>query len=69
MQIASADAPSPMTYTVGTVPPSMTYSVPVMDPARGNARNATRSATPCGFRWASDRDAAERVRQHLSGGA
>jgi len=49
MQIASADAPSPMTYTVGTVPPSMTYSVPVMDPARGDASNATRSATPCGF--------------------
>jgi hypothetical protein len=36
-------------YAVGTVPPSMTYSVPVMEAARGEARNATRSATSCGF--------------------
>jgi len=34
--------------TVGTVPPSMTYSVPVMEPARGETRNATRSATSSG---------------------
>jgi hypothetical protein len=35
-------------YTVGMVPPSMTYSVPVIDAARGEARNATRSATSFG---------------------
>jgi thioredoxin reductase (NADPH) len=36
-------------HAVGTVPPSMMYSVPVMEAARGEARNATRSATSCGF--------------------
>jgi hypothetical protein len=35
-------------YTVGMVPPSMTYSLPVIDAARGEARNATRSATSFG---------------------
>jgi thioredoxin reductase (NADPH) len=35
-------------HAVGTVPPSMMYSVPVMEAARGEARNATRSATSCG---------------------
>lgn len=30
---------------VGTVPPSITYSVPVMEAARGETRNAMRSAT------------------------
>ncbi len=35
--------------TVGTVPPSMTYSAPVMDAARGETRNAMRSATSSGF--------------------
>ena len=34
---------------VGTVPPSMTYSVPVMEAARGDARNATKSATSLGL--------------------
>jgi hypothetical protein len=34
---------------VGTVPPSMTYSVPVMEAARGDARNATKSATSPGL--------------------
>src|SRR5687767_8036981 len=34
--------------TVGTVPPSMTYSVPVIAAARGEARKATRSATSSG---------------------
>jgi len=34
--------------TVGTVPPSITYSVPVIEAARGDARNATRSATSLG---------------------
>ncbi len=34
---------------VGTVPPSTTYSVPVMDAARGDARNATKSATSSGL--------------------
>src|SRR5258708_14380564 len=38
----------PGLYTVGMVPPSMTYSVPVIDAARGEARNATRSATSLG---------------------
>jgi hypothetical protein len=35
--------------TVGTVPPSMTYSVPVIDAACAEARNATRSATSLGL--------------------
>src|SRR3981189_1637150 len=35
-------------HTVGTVPPSITYSVPVIEAARGDARNATRSATSLG---------------------
>ena len=34
--------------TVGTVPPSITYSLPVMDDARSEARNATNSATSSG---------------------
>lgn len=34
---------------VGTVPPSITYSVPVMAPARGEATNAMRSATSRGL--------------------
>jgi hypothetical protein len=34
--------------TVGTVPPSITYSAPVIDAARGDARKATRSATSRG---------------------
>jgi glutathione S-transferase len=34
---------------VGTVPPSMMYSVPVIDAARGEARNAIRSATSRGM--------------------
>ena len=36
-------------YTVGTVPPSMTCSVPLIGPARGETRKATRSATSRGF--------------------
>jgi hypothetical protein len=44
------DGPNPARrQAVGTVPPSMTYSVPVMDPARGEATKATRSATSRGF--------------------
>ena len=35
--------------TVGTVPPSITYSVPVIEAARGDTRNMTRSATSFGF--------------------
>jgi hypothetical protein len=35
--------------TVGTVPPSITYSVPVMAPARGDATNAMSSATSRGL--------------------
>ena len=35
-------------HMVGTVPPSMTYSVPVIEAAFGEARNATRSATSRG---------------------
>src|SRR5258708_24564719 len=34
---------------MGPVPPSMTYSVPVIAPARGETRNATRSATSLGL--------------------
>jgi len=34
---------------VGTVPPSMTYSLPVIEAARGETRKATRSATSLGF--------------------
>jgi hypothetical protein len=33
---------------VGTVPPSMTYSAPVIEAARGEARKATSSATSLG---------------------
>ena len=35
---ASALQLHPWYYTVGTVPPSMMYSVPVMEAARGEAR-------------------------------
>jgi hypothetical protein len=35
-------------YTVGTVPPSITYSLPVIDEARSEARKATNSATSSG---------------------
>src|SRR5207249_2542774 len=35
-------------YTVGIVPPSMTYSLPVMEEAWSDARNATSSATSSG---------------------
>src|SRR5690606_3003331 len=37
------------TYAVGTVPPSITYSVPVMVPARSEARKAIRLATSSGL--------------------
>lgn len=36
-------------YAVGTVPPSMTYSVPVMVAARSEARNAIRFAISAGL--------------------
>lgn len=36
-------------YAVGTVPPSMTTSAPVIAPASGDARKAIRLATSCGF--------------------
>src|SRR3984893_6190457 len=36
-------------HAVGTVPPSMTYSVPVMEAARGEATNAIRSAPSLGL--------------------
>jgi hypothetical protein len=42
------------------VPPSLTYSLPVMDAARGETRNAIRSATSLGF-------ATQRVHQALAG--
>lgn len=35
-------------HTVGTVPPSITYSLPVIDEARSEMRNATSSATSSG---------------------
>ena len=35
--------------TVGSVPPSMTHSVPVIDEARDEAKNAMRSATSSGL--------------------
>ena len=35
--------------TVGTVPPSITYSVPVIEAARGEARKVMSSATSVGF--------------------
>ena len=41
-QWASTDAVHP-------VPPSITYSVPVMEPARGEVTNAMRSATSLGL--------------------
>lgn len=36
-------------YAVGTVPPSMTYSVPVIEAARSEATKAMRLATSFGF--------------------
>jgi len=42
------DVRSVAPQAVGTVPPSMTYSVPVIEAARGEARNTTRSATSFG---------------------
>ena len=41
--------PSLTAQTVGTVPPSMTYSAPVIDAARDDARKATRNATSSGL--------------------
>src|SRR5439155_18529712 len=43
----------------GTVPPSMTYSLPWIEAARSDLLGAARSA---------DRDASERVHQRLAGG-
>src|SRR5436190_1510578 len=43
MQIAT-----PPDQIVGIVPPSMTYSLPVIDEARSDARNATKAATSSG---------------------
>jgi hypothetical protein len=40
---------NPVRQAVGTVPPSITYSVPVMASARGDATNAMRSATSRGL--------------------
>ena len=40
---------TPTIQTVGTVPPSITYSVPVIEAARGDTRKAMRSATSFGF--------------------
>jgi hypothetical protein len=37
-----------MIHTAGIVPPSMTHSLPVMEEARFDARNATNSATSSG---------------------
>jgi diketogulonate reductase-like aldo/keto reductase len=51
-QLGSLDAPiihPNACQAVGTVPPSMTYSVPVIEPARGDTRKAIRSATSSGF--------------------
>jgi len=42
------DVRSVAPQAVGTVPPSITYSVPVIEAARGEARNTTRSATSFG---------------------
>lgn len=36
-------------YATGTVPPSTTYSSPVMDAARGDTRNSTSSEASFGF--------------------
>jgi hypothetical protein len=36
-------------HAVGTVPPSITYSVPEMEAARGDTKKAIRSATSRGF--------------------
>src|ERR1700704_3782295 len=41
--------PDLLLQAVGTVPPSMTYSVPVIAPARGEITNAMRSATSRGL--------------------
>ena len=36
-------------HVIGTVPPSITCSVPVSEDGRSDARNAIRSATSCGL--------------------
>jgi hypothetical protein len=41
--------PDPLHQAVGTVPPSVTYSVPAIAPALGETTNAMRSATSRGF--------------------
>ena len=46
---ATLHADKGMRHTVGTVPPSITYSVPVMALASGETRNAMRSATSLGL--------------------
>ena len=45
----SGQCPPSAPQTVGTVPPSITYSVPVIEAARGETRKAIRSATSFGF--------------------
>jgi len=45
---AACCAAGRLIQTVGTVPPSMTYSAPVIEPARADTRKATRSATSAG---------------------
>jgi hypothetical protein len=45
----AALGPEAAGQTVGTVPPSITYSVPVIDAARGETKKAMRSATSFGF--------------------
>ena len=40
---------SSLPHATGTVPPSITYSTPVMEAARCDTRNSTSSATSCGL--------------------
>ena len=54
-----------LVQTVGTVPPSITYSVPVIDAARGETRKAMRSATSLGLCRSAERDAAETLHDDL----
>lgn len=46
---ASVPGATPVRHAVGTVPPSITYSVPVIALARGETRKAMRSATSFGL--------------------
>jgi len=64
-QVGYGQKRSSAIQTVGTVPPSITYSVPVIEAARGETRKAMRSATSIGLGGAAERNAAEAFHDDL----